>query len=112
MFSTKRKDDMYTKMKRRKMKADFPFGKCRRWRGGIFFSAQKGRVGCFPHKEKDDMYTKLKSRKMKADFPRVQDWISHFYMSALWVANFLMVSAVISRIFRFDPIYLDFPYES
>ena len=52
---------------------------------------------------------------MKADSPlgkKGQDWIPHFYMSVLRVADFLMVSAVISRIFRFDPIYLDFPYES
>ena len=41
-----------------------------------------------------------------------QDWIFHFYMSVLRVADSPMETAGISRIFRFDPIYLDFPYES
>ena len=52
---------------------------------------------------------------MKADSPlgkKGQDWISHFYMSVLRVDDSPMVRAGISRIFRFDPIYLDFPYES
>ena len=52
---------------------------------------------------------------MKADFPlgkTGQYWIFHFYMSVLRVVDFPMVTAGIPRIFRFGPIYLDFPYES
>ena len=52
---------------------------------------------------------------MKVDFflgTIGQYWIFHFYMSVLRAADSPMVTAGISRIFRFDPIYLDFPYES
>ena len=78
MFSIKRKEDLYAKSKGRKMKADFPFSKCLRWRGGMFVVYTKGEgAGCLPRKEKRGYVHKTEKEKMKADVPMGKKRFSH-----------------------------------
>ena len=75
MLSTqkkKREEDMYTKLERCKMKADFPCGDWGNFiRRVVARSAQMGRGGVLStqrKREKEDMYTKLKKGQDQGGF--------------------------------------------